>query len=322
MMQSRQTIYVAGHRGMVGSAIVRTLIASGVPEQDIITRTHAELDLRNQAVVQAFFQQQRPAQVYLAAAKVGGIHANNTYPADFIYDNLMVQANVIDAAHRVGVQKLLFLGSSCIYPRLAAQPMAEDALLTGALEPTNEPYAIAKIAGIKMCESYNRQHGRDYRSVMPTNLYGPGDNYHPENSHVIPALIRRFHEAKLSDAPQVAIWGSGAPRREFLYVDDMAAASVFVMNLPLQAYEAQTAPMQSHLNVGSGKDVTIAELALAVGQAVGYSGNITFDTSKPDGAPRKWMDSGRLNALGWQAQVDLAAGLQAAHADFVQSHSL
>ena len=320
MTQERQTIYVAGHRGMVGSAIVRTLLASGVSAQDIITRTHAELDLRNQAAVQEFFQQHRPTQVYLAAAKVGGIHANNTYPADFIYDNLVVQANVIDAAHRVGVQKLLFLGSSCIYPRMAAQPMAEDALLTGALEPTNEPYAIAKIAGIKMCESYNRQYGRDYRSVMPTNLYGPGDNYHPENSHVIPALIRRFHDAKLSGAPEVAIWGSGTPRREFLYVDDMAAASFFVMNLPLEAYQAQTLPMQSHLNVGCGSDVTIAELARAVGQAVGYSGNITFDTSKPDGAPRKWMDSSRLNALGWQAQVDLAAGLRAAYADFVQSH--
>ena len=320
MTQERQTIYVAGHRGMVGSAILRTLLASGVSAQDIITRTHAELDLRNQAAVQAFFQQQRPAQVYLAAAKVGGIHANNTYPADFIYDNLMVQANVIDAAHRVGVQKLLFLGSSCIYPRMAVQPMAEDALLTGTLEPTNEPYAIAKIAGIKMCESYNRQYGRDYRSVMPTNLYGPGDNYHPANSHVIPALIRRFHEAKTSGASEVAIWGSGTPRREFLYVDDMAAASVFVMNLPLQAYQAQTSPMQSHLNVGSGEDVTIAELARAVGQVVRYRGNITFDTSKPDGAPRKWMDSGRLNALGWQAQVDLAAGLRAAYADFVQSH--
>jgi GDP-L-fucose synthase len=317
MTQERQTIYVAGHRGMVGSAIVRNLIASGVPSQDIITRTHAELDLRNQAAVQAFFQQQRPAQVYLAAAKVGGIHANNTYPADFIYENLMVQANVIDGAHSTGVQKLLFLGSSCIYPRMAAQPMAEDALLTGTLEPTNEPYAIAKIAGIKMCESYNRQHGCDYRSVMPTNLYGPGDNYHPENSHVIPALIRRFHEAKISGAPEVAIWGSGTPRREFLYVDDMAAASVFVMNLKLQAYQAQTSPMQSHLNVGCGSDVTIAELARAVGQAVGYSGNITFDTSKPDGAPRKWMDSSRLNALGWQAQVDLAVGLRSAYADFV-----
>jgi GDP-L-fucose synthase len=276
--------------------------------------------LCNQAAVQAFFQQHRPAQVYMAAAKVGGIHANSTYPADFIYDNLMVQANVIDAAHSVGVQKLLFLGSSCIYPRLAAQPMAEDALLTGTLEPTNEPYAIAKIAGIKMCESYNRQHGRDYRSVMPTNLYGPGDNYHPDNSHVIPALIRRFHEAKTSGAPEVAIWGSGTPRREFLYVEDMAAASVFVMNLPLQAYQAQTSPMQSHLNVGFGSDVTIAELAHAVGQVVGYCGDITFDTSKPDGSPRKWMNSNRLNALGWRAQVDLVAGLSAAYADFVQSH--
>jgi len=318
--QPRQTIYVAGHRGMVGSAIVRNLLASGIAAQDIITRTHAELDLRKQADVQAFFQQQRPAQVYLAAAKVGGIHANNTYPADFIYDNLMVQANVIHAAHSVGVQKLLFLGSSCIYPRMAAQPMAEDALLTGTLEPTNEPYAIAKIAGIKMCESYNRQHGRDYRSVMPTNLYGPGDNYHPENSHVIPALIRRFHEAKTSHAAEVAIWGSGTPRREFLFVDDMAAASVFVMNLPQADYQAQTAPMQSHLNVGFGSDVTIAELARAVGEAVGYTGTITFDTSKPDGAPRKWMDSRRLNALGWQAKVDLQAGLRAAYADFVQSH--
>jgi GDP-L-fucose synthase len=248
---------------------------------------------------------------------VGGIHANNTYPADFIYDNLMVQANVIHAAHSVGVQKLLFLGSSCIYPRMAAQPMAEDALLTGTLEPTNEPYAIAKIAGIKMCESYNRQHGRDYRSVMPTNLYGPGDNYHPENSHVIPALIRRFHEAKTMNAPEVAIWGSGTPRREFLFVDDMAAASVFVMNLPQADYQAQTAPMQSHLNVGFGSDVTIAELARAVGEAVGYTGAITFDTNKPDGAPRKWMDSKRLNALGWRAQVDLGAGLRAAYADFV-----
>ncbi|NBX06097.1 MAG: GDP-L-fucose synthase, partial [Betaproteobacteria bacterium] len=286
----------------------------------IITRSHAELDLCKQADVQAFFQQQRPTQVYLAAAKVGGIHANNTYPADFIYDNLMMQANVIQAAHSVGVQKLLFLGSSCIYPRMATQPMAEDALLTGTLEPTNEPYAIAKIAGIKMCESYNRQHGRDYRSVMPTNLYGPGDNYHPENSHVIPALIRRFHEAKTKNAPEVAIWGSGTPRREFLYVDDMAAASVFVMNLPQTDYQAQTAPMQSHLNVGFGSDVTIAELARAVGEAVGYTGTITFDTSKPDGAPRKWMDSHRLNALGWQAKVDLQAGLRAAYADFVQSH--
>jgi GDP-L-fucose synthase len=259
--------------------------------------------------------------VYLAAAKVGGIHANNTYPADFIYQNLMMQANVIEAAFQSGVQKLLFLGSSCIYPRLAAQPMREDALLTGTLEPTNEPYAIAKIAGIKLCESYNRQygasHGVDYRSVMPTNLYGPGDNYHPENSHVIPALIRRFHEAKLANAPNVAIWGTGTPRREFLYVDDMAAASVHVMQLPKAIYDQHTTPMQNHINVGSGSDVTIAQVAQTIAQTVGYAGQIEFDTSKPDGAPRKWMDSSRLNALGWQAKVDLDHGLAAAYQDFV-----
>lgn len=313
MMAER--IYVAGHRGMVGSAIVRTLMAQGVPAASIITRTHAELDLCNQAKVQAFFDQERPTQVYLAAARVGGIHANNTYPADFIYDNLMLQANVIHAAHTHGVQKLLFLGSSCIYPRLAPQPMSEDALLTGTLEPTNEPYAIAKIAGIKLCESYNRQHGRDYRSVMPTNLYGPGDNYHPENSHVIPALLRRFHEAKLSAALEVVIWGSGTPRREFLYVDDMAAASVFVMQLPQATYQAHTQPMLSHINVGFGSDITIAELARAVGHAVGYQGNIAFDTSKPDGAPRKLMDSARLNGMGWSAKVQLNAGLARAYQD-------
>jgi GDP-L-fucose synthase len=271
--------------------------------------------------VQAFFASEKPTQVYLAAAKVGGIHANNTYPAEFIYQNLMVQANVIDAAFRSGVQKLLFLGSSCIYPKLAPQPMAEDALLTGTLEPTNEPYAIAKIAGIKLCESYNRQyrvsHGVDYRSIMPTNLYGPGDNYHPENSHVIPALIRRFHEAKVANAPTVTIWGSGTPRREFLYVDDMAAASVFVMNLPKATLDAHTQPMQSHINVGFGDDITIKELAQAVGKTVGYQGVIDFDTSKPDGSPRKLMDSSRLNALGWQAQVGLKAGLAAAYQDFM-----
>jgi GDP-L-fucose synthase len=316
MMAER--IYVAGHRGMVGSAIVRTLVAQGVPAASVITRTHAELDLCNQAAVQAFFDQVQPTQVYLAAARVGGIHANNTYPADFIYDNLMLQANVIHAAHTHGVQKLLFLGSSCIYPRLAPQPMAENALLTGTLEPTNEPYAIAKIAGIKLCESYNRQHGRDYRSVMPTNLYGPGDNYHPENSHVIPALLRRFHEAKLRGAPEVVIWGSGTPKREFLYVDDMATASVFVMQLPLASYQAHTQPMLSHINVGYGSDITIAELARAVGQAVGYQGNISFDTSKPDGAPRKLMDSKRLNALGWGATVELGLGLKLAYKDMLR----
>jgi GDP-L-fucose synthase len=316
-----EKIYVAGHRGMVGSAIVRHLLAQGVAQRHIITRTHAELDLTNQAAVQAFFATEKPTQVYLAAAKVGGIHANNTYPADFIYQNLMMQANVIEAAFQNGVQKLLFLGSSCIYPRMAQQPMREDALLTGTLEPTNEPYAIAKIAGIKLCESYNRQygasHGVDYRSVMPTNLYGPGDNYHPENSHVIPALIRRFHEAKLANAPSVAIWGTGTPRREFLYVDDMAAASVHVMQLPKATYDQHTTPMQSHINVGSGSDVTIAEVAQIIAQTVGYAGQIEFDTSKPDGAPRKWMDSSRLNALGWKTKVDLHNGLAAAYQDFV-----
>lgn len=318
---TQEKIYVAGHRGMVGSAIVRQLLAQGVAQSHIVTRTRAELDLTNQLAVQQFFAQEKPTQVYLAAAKVGGIHANNTYPADFIYQNLMMQANVIEAAFQNGVQKLLFLGSSCIYPRLAAQPMREDALLTGTLEPTNEPYAIAKIAGIKLCESYNRQygasHGVDYRSVMPTNLYGPGDNYHPENSHVIPALIRRFHEAKISNAPSVAIWGTGTPRREFLYVDDMAAASVHVMQLTKATYDQHTSPMQSHINVGSGSDVTIAEVTQAIAQTVGYTGQIEFDTSKPDGAPRKWMDSSRLNALGWQTKVDLRQGLAIAYQDFV-----
>ncbi len=320
-MSFQQKVYVAGHRGMVGSAIVRHLLAQGIQTSQIVTRTHAELDLTNQLAVQQFFAQEKPTQVYLAAAKVGGIHANNVYPADFIYQNLMMQANVIEAAFQNGVQKLLFLGSSCIYPRMAQQPMREDALLTGTLEPTNEPYAIAKIAGIKLCESYNRQygasHGVDYRSVMPTNLYGPGDNYHPENSHVIPALIRRFHEAKLASASSVAIWGTGTPRREFLYVDDMAAASVHVMQLPKATYDQHTTPMQSHINVGSGSDVTIAEVAQAIAQTVGYAGQIEFDTSKPDGAPRKWMDSSRLNALGWKAKVDLQHGLAAAYQDFL-----
>ena len=314
MTQSNK-IYVAGHRGMVGSAIVRVLKGQG--QTNLVMRTHAELDLTDQQAVRHFFETEKPDQVYLAAAKVGGIHANNTYPAEFIYQNLMVQANVIDAAFRNGVQKLLFLGSSCIYPRLAAQPMSEDALLTGTLEPTNEPYAIAKIAGIKLCESYNRQYAVDYRSIMPTNLYGPGDNYHPENSHVIPALIRRFHEAKVTNAPSVTIWGSGTPRREFLYVDDMASASLHLMQLPKAEYEQHTQPMQSHINVGSGSDVTIAELAQAVSQTVGYTGQIEFDATKPDGAPRKWMDSSRLCALGWQAKVNLMAGLALAYQDFL-----
>ena len=314
-----QKIYVAGHRGMVGSAIVRKLQAKGY--KNIVMRTHAQMDLKDQAAVKAFFETEKPVQVYLAAAKVGGIYANNTFPAEFIYDNLMVQNNVIHQAFVSGVKKLLFLGSSCIYPRLAPQPMSEDALLTGKLEPTNEPYAIAKIAGIKMCESYNRQygqsHGVDYRSVMPTNLYGPGDNYHPENSHVIPALIRRFHEAKISNAPEVVIWGTGIPKREFLYVDDMAAASVFVMELDKKTYDSQTQPMQSHINVGFGSDVTINELAHAVAKAIDYQGNISFDPSKPDGAPRKWMDSNRLNDLGWNPKVDLAAGLAMAYTEML-----
>jgi GDP-L-fucose synthase len=291
----------------------------------MVTRTHAELDLTNQLAVQQFFAQEKPSQVYLAAAKVGGIHANNTYPAEFIFDNLMMQANVINAAFKNGVKKLLFLGSSCIYPKLALQPMREDALLTGTLESTNEPYAIAKIAGIKLCESYNRQygasHGVDYRSVMPTNLYGPGDNYHPENSHVIPALLRRFHEAKLAQAPSVAIWGTGTPKREFLYVDDMAAASVHVMNLPKPAYDQHTSPMLSHINVGYGSDLSVAEAAQTIAQVVGYTGAVTFDTSKPDGTPRKWMDSSRLNSLGWQAQVPLLQGLTKAYQDFLSKHS-
>jgi GDP-L-fucose synthase len=317
-MDLQQKIYIAGHRGMVGSAIVRALKKQGY--SNLVYRTHHELDLTNQPAVANFFAQEKPNQVYLAAAKVGGIYANNTYPAEFIYDNLMVQNNVIHQAFLSGVKKLLFLGSSCIYPKLAAQPMSEDALLTGKLEPTNEPYAIAKIAGIKMCESYNRQyghtHGIDYRSVMPTNLYGPGDNYHPENSHVIPAIIRRFHEAKLSNAPEVVIWGTGTPRREFLYVDDMAAASVFVMQLNKTQYDGVTSPMQSHLNVGYGSDITIAELAKAVAKATAYPGKIVFDSSKPDGSPQKWMSSERLNQLGWTPRVDLNSGLIHAYTDF------
>jgi GDP-L-fucose synthase len=307
----KQKIYVAGHRGMVGSAILRHLQEKGYT--NIVTRTHAEMDLTNQAAVKSFFENEKPDQVYLAAAKVGGIHANNTFPAEFIYQNLMMEANVIHQAFEAGVKRLLFLGSSCIYPKLAPQPMAENALLTGTLEPTNEPYAIAKIAGIKLCESYNRQygasHGVDYRSVMPTNLYGPGDNYHPENSHVIPALIRRFHEAKVGNLPEVTIWGTGTPRREFLYVDDMATASVFVMELNKATYERHTNIMESHINVGYGSDITIAQLAAVVRQIVGYQGKIKFDLTKSDGAPRKLMDSSRLIALGWSPLVNISDGL-------------
>jgi GDP-L-fucose synthase len=312
-------IYVAGHRGMVGSAIVRQLKARGFI--NLVTRTHTELDLTNQQAVTDFFQLEKPKQVYLAAAKVGGIHANNTYPAEFIYQNLMMEANVVHQAFQSGVKKLLFLGSSCIYPKMASQPMVEDALLTGKLEATNEPYAIAKIAGIKLCESYNRQygksHGLDYRSVMPTNLYGPGDSYHPENSHVIPALIRRFHEAKKKNALEVVIWGTGTPTREFLYVDDMAAASVFVMQLDKAIYDEHTELMQSHINVGCGADITIKELAEIIGRMTGYQGNIIFDPDKPDGTPKKLMNSQRLQNMGWKASMNLEDGLKIAYKDFL-----
>ena len=308
---------------MVGSAILRLLLAQGQPSDRIITRTHTELDLTDQIAVNAFFSAETPDEVYLAAAKVGGIHANNSYPAEFIYSNLMVAANVIHAAYRNGVKKLLFLGSSCIYPKLAEQPIREDALLTGTLEPTNEPYSIAKIGGIKLCESYNRQygasHGIDYRSVMPTNLYGPGDNYHPKNSHVIPALIRRFHEAKVRHVPSVAIWGTGIPRREFLYVEDMATACVHVMNLPKAQFDHYTKSMFSHINVGYGYDITIRELAEQIARVVGYEGDIAFDPTKPDGTPRKLLDSTRINATGWRAQMGLQAGLEKTYENFLQS---
>jgi len=299
---------------MVGNAILRQLESQG--GHNIVTRTHAELDLTNQAAVHAFMAQEKPDQVILAAAKVGGIHANNTYPAQFIYENLMIECNVIHAAFQAGVTKLLQLGSSCIYPKQAPQPMREDTLLTGTLEPTNEPYAIAKIAGIKLCESYNRQYGTDYRSVMPTNLYGPGDNFHPVNSHVVPALIRRFHEAVESRAEEVVIWGTGTPYREFLHVDDMAAASLFVMNLAPKDYAANTQPMLSHINVGTGQDVTIAELAGMIAKVTGFGGHIHFDPSKPDGTPRKLMDVTRLRNMGWQAEIGLEAGLQDAYSWF------
>jgi GDP-L-fucose synthase len=318
-MSPQGTVFVAGHRGMVGSAIVRRLQAAGGVQ--ILTATHAELDLTNQAAVNDFFAAHRIDHVILAAAKVGGIHANNSYPAEFIYENLVMECNVIHAAHVAGVQRLLFLGSSCIYPRLAPQPMREDSLLTGLLESTNEPYAIAKIAGIKLCESYNRQHGRDYRSVMPTNLYGPGDNFHATNSHVIPALLRRFHEAVQADAPEVTIWGSGTPMREFLHVDDMAAASLHVMGLPLAVYQQHTQPMLSHINVGTGVDCTIRELAETIARVTGYRGQLVWDASKPDGTPRKLMDVSRLAALGWRSQIALEDGLRDAYRWFLEHHA-
>lgn len=310
-----QVVFVAGHQGMVGSAIVRRLTSLGYSR--IVTRCRSELDLTRQEQVEAFLKSERIDVVYVAAAKVGGIFANNTLPAEFIYENLMIECNLIHSAHQAGIQQLLFLGSSCIYPKHAAQPMAEDALLQGPLEPTNEPYAIAKIAGIKLCESYNRQYGRDYRSVMPTNLYGPGDNFHPENSHVIPALLRRFHEAKLANAPEVVIWGSGKPMREFLHVDDMAAACVHVMELDVERYRQHTQPMLSHINVGTGVDCTISELAHTIARVVGYKGDLRFDTSMPDGTPRKLMDVSRLRQLGWSASISLEEGLKSTYEWFL-----
>ena len=306
-MSARPRIYIAGHRGMVGSALLRRL--SEMDAGEIVTRTRQELDLTDQAAVKAFFATEKIDQVYLAAAKVGGIHANNTYPADFIYENLMIETNIVHAAHMSDVQSLLFLGSSCIYPKLAEQPMREDALLTGPLEPTNEPYAIAKITGIKLCESYARQYGRDYRSVMPTNLYGPGDNFHPENSHVAPALMRRFHEAAEAKDPQVTVWGSGTPMREFLHVDDMAAASIHVMDLDAKTYAENSDPMLSHINVGTGVDCTIRELAETMMAVTGYDGELVFDSTKPDGTPRKLMDVTKLEKLGWKASIPLKEGL-------------
>ncbi len=315
MNKSNKRIFVAGHQGMVGSAIVRKLRSQGFT--NIVTRSHSDLDLTDQAEVRAFFKNERPEEVYVAAAKVGGIHANNTYPAEFIYSNLMVEANLVHESWSHGVAKLLFLGSSCIYPRLAPQPMPESALMMGKLEATNEPYAVAKIAGIKLCESYNRQYGTDFRSVMPTNLYGPGDNYHPENSHVLPALIRRFHEAKLDDLPSVVIWGTGSAQREFLFVDDMAEACLHVMDLPLGTYRNVTEPMESHINVGSGHDLSILDLAETVKGVVGYSGTIEPDPSKPDGAPRKLLNVDRLKNLGWESKTGLVSGIALAYEDFL-----
>lgn len=316
-MNPTDTLFVAGHRGMVGAAIVRRLQALGCT--NILTAGRDTLDLTDQHAVNAFFAAHRIDQVYLAAAKVGGIHANNTYPAEFIHQNLMIEANIIHAAHTHGVQKLMFLGSSCIYPKLAEQPIKEEALLTGLLEPTNEPYAIAKIAGIKLCESYNRQYGRDYRSAMPTNLYGPGDNFHPENSHVIPALIRRIHEAKLAKAPEVVIWGSGTPMREFLHVDDFAEAVVHLQNISQEEYASETEPMRSHINVGTGTDVTIRELAETLVKVIGYAGELVFDITKPDGTPRKLMDVSRLVRLGWKTGTHLEEGLHSTYTWFLRA---
>jgi GDP-L-fucose synthase len=307
-MDLNEKIYIAGHRGLVGSAIVRQLEARGFT--NLLMRTHKELDLTNQVSVQTLFKNEQPDYVILAAGKVGGIYANNTYPADFIYQNIMIEANIIHAAYEYKVKRLLFLGSTCIYPKAVEQPMREDAILTNTLEPTNEPYAIAKIAGIKLCESYNRQHGTDFRSVMPTNLYGINDNFHPENSHVIPALMRRFHEAKMNNDTEVTVWGTGNSMREFLYVDDMAAASLFVLELDEQIYQANTKPMLSHINIGTGMDITIREMAETMKQVVGFKGRLTFDTAKVDGPPRKLIDVTRLSNIGWEYTTKLKEGLE------------
>jgi GDP-L-fucose synthase len=316
-LNPESSIYVAGHRGMVGAAIMRKLGELGYT--NLVTRTHSELDLTCQQDVKAFFKEQKPDYVFLAAARVGGIAANNKFPADFIYDNVMIESNIIHAAFQQNVKRLLFLGSSCIYPRLAEQPMSESALLTGTLEPTNEPYALAKIAGIKLCESFNRQHDCDFRSVMPTNLYGPNDNFHPDNSHVIPALLRRFHEAKQDNLSEVVVWGSGNPKREFLHVDDMAAASVHVMNLEQATYQANTRPMLSHINVGSGKDNSIRELAEAMARVTEFQGDIVFDNTKPDGAPRKLLDVSKLSTMGWNYSIELEAGLESTYQWYLEN---
>ncbi len=315
-MDKNAKIYVAGHRGLVGSALVRRLEKEGY--SNLILRTSKELNLRDESAVKSFFDEEKPEYVFLAAAKVGGIYANNTYPADFIIQNIQIQTNVITHALRTGVKRLLFLGSSCIYPRECPQPMKEEYLLTGPLEPTNEPYAIAKIAGIKMCESVNRQHGTDFRSVMPTNLYGPGDNFHPENSHVLPGLLRKFHEAKTNQSEYVEVWGSGRPRREFLHVDDMASACLYIMNLNEKTYKANTKPMLSHVNIGTGKDCTIRELAETIAKVTGFKGEIRFDPSKPDGTPRKLLDISRLNALGWEATISLEDGIRQTYQWFLE----
>ena len=319
-MDLNDKIYIAGHRGLVGSAIVRQLESRGFT--NLLMRTHKELDLTNQVQVQTFFEQEKPGYVILAAAKVGGIHANNTYPADFIYQNMMIEANVINSAYENKVERLLFLGSTCIYPKAVEQPMREDALLTNVLESTNEPYALAKIAGIKLCESYNRQYGTDFRSVMPTNLYGINDNFHSENSHVIPALMQRFHQAKVNNDSEVVVWGTGNVMREFLYVDDMAQASLFVLELDEEDYKANTQPMLSHINIGTGKDTTIREMAEAMKQVIGYEGELTFDTTKPNGAPRKLIDITRLKEMGWTYNVSLKEGLRETYKWYLKNKGL